>query len=146
MNKYFNSKIYKIIDNTNNNIYIGSTCQELNVRLSEHKYRYKQFLKGLANSLSSFEILKNNDYKIELIENIQCNNVKELKQKERYYIDNIMCVNIQKPLRTPKEYYETNKDIINKKRNERKLCECGKYYTSQNYNRHLQSRNHIKII
>ena len=31
------AKIYKFTDNTNDNIYIGSTCQSLKNRLLEHK-------------------------------------------------------------------------------------------------------------
>jgi Uri superfamily endonuclease len=36
MNKYNNGKIYKIIDNTNGNVYYGSTVQTLGERLSRH--------------------------------------------------------------------------------------------------------------
>ena len=37
------AKIYKIIDNTNQNVYIGSTCGSLKDRLSRHKGNYKGF-------------------------------------------------------------------------------------------------------
>ena len=37
-------KIYQIVDNTNDNIYIGSTCCSLKKRLSNHKSAYKRFL------------------------------------------------------------------------------------------------------
>ena len=37
MSKYQNGKIYKIVDNTNDNVYIGSTINSLNVRLSKHE-------------------------------------------------------------------------------------------------------------
>ena len=40
------AKIYKIIDNTNQNVYIGSTCKTLKERLTKHKNNYKLFLKG----------------------------------------------------------------------------------------------------
>ena len=40
-------KIYQIVDNTNNNKYIGSTCKTLNQRLSKHKNNYKSFLNGI---------------------------------------------------------------------------------------------------
>ena len=36
-------KIYQIVDNTNNNKYIGSTCKSLKYRLTEHKSSYKRF-------------------------------------------------------------------------------------------------------
>ena len=43
------AKIYKIVDNTNDNTYIGSTCQRLKRRLVKHECDYKRFLKGIFN-------------------------------------------------------------------------------------------------
>ena len=37
---YKNAKIYRIVDNTSDNQYIGSTCRTLSARLSEHKSRF----------------------------------------------------------------------------------------------------------
>ena len=47
MVNYANGKIYKIIDNTNNNIYYGSTCQKLKERKAQHIRGYKQYLIGI---------------------------------------------------------------------------------------------------
>ena len=59
MVNYQLGKIYKIVDNTNGNIYIGSTCEKyLSNRLSGHQSKYKLYLKGLTNNIKSFEILK----------------------------------------------------------------------------------------
>ena len=41
MTDYSKGKIYKIIDNTNGKIYIGSTVQTLQGRLLGHKTEYK---------------------------------------------------------------------------------------------------------
>ena len=38
MNRYDNSIICKLYDDITNHFYIGSTVQQLNVRLSGHKY------------------------------------------------------------------------------------------------------------
>jgi len=94
-------KIYKIIDNTNGNVYIGKTEQTLNQRLTGHKYDYK-----IGNNCSSCIILKNGDYDIELIEET------EDKSRERYWIENTNCVNKEIPGRTIKEWREDNKDRI----------------------------------
>ena len=40
--KYLNGKIYKLIDNTNNNVYIGSTCNSLKDRLKGHRDKYNE--------------------------------------------------------------------------------------------------------
>ena len=41
MNKYQNGKIYKITSKQTDDVYIGSTIQELNKRLIHHKAKYK---------------------------------------------------------------------------------------------------------
>ena len=43
MNKFHNSKIYKITDNTNNQVYIGSTIKTLQQRLQGHKTAAKSY-------------------------------------------------------------------------------------------------------
>lgn len=117
-----NGKVYKIIDKTNGNVYIGSTCQTLSQRLTQHKANYKQYLKGnRGNNTTSFEILKNNNYEIVLLEN--CNNITskdELHTRERYYIDSLECVNKCRPgvfnelgkEQYKKHWVENNKDKL----------------------------------
>jgi len=109
MSKYQNAKIYKIVDNTNNNIYIGSTYLSLQTRLTKHKCNFN----CPNNYCSSYEIIKNNDYKIELIENYPCNNKKELEERENYHIKNNICINIKGKGFNSKKYYINNKDKIN---------------------------------
>ena len=94
MNKYEMGKIYKIIDNTNGNEYYGSTIVNLNERKSRHVTDYKRYLnKKTDYVLTSFEIIKNNNYKICLVEDFPCNSKKELETREAYYIRNNNCVN-----------------------------------------------------
>lgn len=87
------SKIYKLVDKTNDNIYIGSTWETLSMRLSKHKSHYNQYLKGNGGSVRSFDILKTQDYEIKLIEDYPCNTEKGSKQREGHYQDNIEYVN-----------------------------------------------------
>ena len=144
-NKLNNAKIYKITDNTNNNKYIGSTCKTLNQRLSVHKCDYKRFLKGLFHNIKSFDILKNGDYKIELLENCNIKTKQELLERERFYIENNECLNKCIPCRTHKQYYNDNKDKFkeyyndNKDKakeyyndNKEKLNNCHKEYNANN--------------
>ena len=98
-------KIYKIIDNTNDNVYIGITQQKLYQRLNNHK----QDCKRDAFCISK-QIIKNGDYKIELIEET------DDKSRERYWIENTNCINKQIPGRTPKEYYNDNKHLLDKEK------------------------------
>ncbi len=100
-------KIYRIVDNTNGNIYIGKTKQKyLSSRLRQHKYNTKKN----TNRCMSREIIKNGDYKIELIE--ETND----ETRERYWIENTECINKQIPGRTYKEWCEDNKEIIKNKK------------------------------
>ena len=55
MNKYNKGKIYKIVDNTNGNVYIGSTIQTLSQRLGGHETNL---------NCSSRDIIANGDYDI----------------------------------------------------------------------------------
>jgi len=78
-------KIYKIVDNTNNNVYIGQTKQKyLSSRISTHKNHFKKSI----NDCSSNIILKNNDWYYQLIEET------EDKSREAYWIENSEnCIN-----------------------------------------------------
>lgn len=120
-------KIYKIVDNTNSNIYIGKTCLTLKKRLQFHEGHYNRFLKGLYGNVKSFNILKNNDYKIELLENCKIKTEQELKARERHYIECNDCVNKNIPGRTSKEWYEANKD-----KNKEQIKERKKVYYENN--------------
>ena len=75
---YSNAKIYKIVDNTNGNIYIGSTCKKLCQRIAQHRTDYKNFLNGTNHYITSFKILENGDYDIILLE--QCENITNKEQ------------------------------------------------------------------
>ena len=105
MPNYKQSKIYKLVDNTNGNVYYGSTTQTyLSKRLSQHRTAFNG-----GNHSSSHEILKNNDYDIVLVELYPCNSKDELIMRERYYIENNKCVNKSIPGRTKLEYRYTDK-------------------------------------
>ena len=100
-------KIYKIVDNTNDNVYIGITTQTLKRRLNGHKHKI---------TCSSRNIIKNGDYRIELIEET------DDKSRERHWIENTECINITIPGRTKKEwskeYSEKNKERLAEKQKE----------------------------
>ena len=92
-------KIYKIVDNTTDNIYIGSTCEPiLSRRLAQHISSYKRYLNGKQNYVSSYDIIAKSDYDIILIELCPCNTKDELLARERYYRDTLICVNKNRPI------------------------------------------------
>lgn len=92
---YKNGKIYKITSPHTDKIYIGSTIQPLEIRLSKHRHDYKRYCDGRYNYVSSLELIDCGDCKIELIKNYPCNSKKELEQEEyRIQNENENCVNI----------------------------------------------------
>lgn len=67
--KYQRGKIYKLVDNITQKIYIGSTCNTLPARKHEHKKNYINYIGGVKNNyISAFDIVKNDNFDIYLIE------------------------------------------------------------------------------
>ena len=121
MVNYQQAKIYKIIDNITDEIYIGSTCYPNLARaLASSVENYKSYLKdNLRSYCSYFKIFENNDdddYDIILLENFPCNSKDELNARLKYYIKNNECVNKKIMGRTKKEYNEDNKEKLLKKK------------------------------
>jgi hypothetical protein len=145
INKYHSSKIYKISSSHSDKFYIGSTIQPIKTRLIGHKSAYKIYIeKDMGAYISSFDIVKFEDAKIELIKEIKCENRKELDRIEgdciKEYHDRIL--NKLVAGRTHKERYEINKEKINKPI----VCECGSKYTSQYTLRHRKTQRHKLFI
>jgi hypothetical protein len=110
MERYKRGKVYKIVCRKTGKQYIGSTCKKLlSQRLAGHVGHFKLWKKNNFSFITSFTILEENDYYIELIELVPCSSKDELKVRERFYIQNNECVNKAIPLRTREEYKEDNK-------------------------------------
>jgi hypothetical protein len=147
-NKFFNSKIYKIVCNVTGDIYIGSSCETLEERLKQHKHGYKSYMEGKFRFVTSFKILERDDYNIELICDYPCENNTELRKEEQRHIDMNECVNIQRAF-SSKEYKRENKKEYRKKNKERDnrkfTCECGALSFYRCRKRHYSSKKHIQF-
>ena len=115
MVNYANGQIYKLVNNVDDEIYIGSTCGTLRLRKSSHK--------SLARKDTERRVYKHlneigwDNVDIILIEACDCQNKDELHRRERYWIDTLNpSLNKVLPRRTKKEYYEANKEVIFEKR------------------------------
>ena len=153
MKDYSKSKIYLITCLVTDLKYVGATTMDsIFTRLLQHVYAYRTYANGRrVDYCRSFEIIKNNNFKIELLEECPCETQEELDAKERYYIESIECINKNIPSRTLKEYYKDKihhfKDYYQRvKDNERFkkkiLCSCGSYYTLNNKNHHYNTHKH----
>jgi len=132
--RYNNGKIYKLVSNHTDKVYIGSTIQKLSSRISGHRKAYNRYLNGKANNITSFNLICFPDCKIYLIESVSCNNRAELEKRERFYIESMECCNKYIPGRTYKEYREDNKDKIKQyyQTNKDKIEEQRKEYQKNN--------------
>lgn len=111
MPDYSKAKIYKLVCNISGKQYIGSTCYTLSQRKAKHVYDSK--LKDCY--VRSRDIIEGGNFDIILIEDFPCNNIEQLKARERYWIENTENVNFAIPNSTRQEIYkrwyskETNK-------------------------------------
>jgi hypothetical protein len=147
------AKIYKITNDFNNDVYIGSTCDELTKRFSLHKSEHNHHnckhrpLYKLMNEIGF------NRFRIQLLENYPCSDKYEMRQKEGEYIRKFGTLNIHIAVgiinqkENPKEY---NKEY-NKLRYETKqkipvVCECCCIITSMCKKRHEKTKKHIQLM
>ena len=118
MNKYNNSKIYKIISKIEPfYYYIGSTTLNIKRRLTHHKSNANKYP---DNKKNKHFISINWDVNIEIIKEVNTDNLKELRVIENNYIQQFikcpLCLN-------------TNDAIIDKeKRKNNRRENCKKYY------------------
>ena len=131
MVNYQDGKIYKLVGG--GLTYIGSTTQKLSRRKSQHKAQ---------KNYSSRQLIDYDDFDIILIENFPCKTKEELLARERYYIENIECINMQIPTRTRKEYREANKEKLKEyyEKNKEKKKQWDKTYREKNRDK----RNELK--
>lgn len=138
---YSKAKIYRIYSPSNPDAgeYIGASVQSLSSRMCKHRDHYQRYLAGTFHKLSSFDILKYDDARIELVEECPCENKEQLSKKEGEYIrggSNI--VNMVIPGRTKQEHYY---DFQVKN-----LLKSSKYYESHKTERreyYLKNREEI---
>lgn len=145
MPDFSKGKIYRIIDLATNKQYIGSTTLSLSLRLNKHVQDYKLYLVDKFHMLASFNVLRNNNYEIHLIEEYPCTTKQELLNRERYYQSTMPNVNKNRAgvmmalgNQYQNDYYLRNKDNINVKC----TCECGATFIKRQTQRHLLSEKH----
>ena len=147
---YKNGKIYQIVSDQTDKVYIGSTTQKLCQRMSHHRSDFSDH----KSNISSKELLQFSDAKILLLEDFPCDNKEQLIKREgevmrtfenrvnkciagnligrtqkEYYIEN---------KERAKEYYEKNKEVISEKqkvyneKNKEAISERQKVYNEKN--------------
>ena len=140
INKYQNSKIYKITDKAYTKCYIGSTVEYLCNRMAKHRFDYKKWCNGEKGSCSSFSLFEEygvDNVIVELIEKYPCEDKEELQAREGHYIKNTECVNKNIMGRTDQEYYQDNREKILKQVKE--YSEANKERKTKYHNSYYQN-------
>jgi hypothetical protein len=150
LNKFQEGKIYKIICDDFDKIYIGSTVQKLSQRLASHKAKQCCYSK---------ELFEYPNVRIELIEQYPCNSKDELTKREQYYINENrdICINNKNAYISKEdakerdrlhliEYYRLNRDVIREQQKEKMICECGVEINKNHKQRHIETEKHIELM
>ena len=106
MPDYSQGKIYKVECNITNEVYYGSTVLSLSRRMRRHRNGKK--------CCTAINIINRGNYNVKVIEEYPCNSKQELEARERWYIENNVCINKCIPGRTEKEWREANKEHCKK--------------------------------
>ena len=148
---YDKAKIYQIINDVSDDVYIGATCQPLSKRMAEHRISMKSKRDKHIKLYQKMAEIGVEHFRIELIKETPCENIEQLRAIEGKYIRELGTLNSKvsgrnsaqynqefkeryKP--TKQKYKESNKESINEKNreyyNERKEQICEKH--RQRYN------------
>jgi hypothetical protein len=135
-----NAKVYKITNDLNDKIYIGSSNnQYLSCRMTCHRQMCKD-LTGRRNTklYSYMREIGVEHFHIELIEKFQCETKQQLREREQHHIDILKPeLNMFRAIENP-NYVKLNREKINKKSNEyyytnkEKLLKKQKEYAEKN--------------
>ena len=146
MSRYANGKIYKLVNNFDKEIYIGSTCLPL------HKRYYKHKSDGVK--LPERKVYKHlagigwDEVKIILIESFPCENKMELEKRECYYIDLLSpSLNSKRPCVTEEERKKSQLKRDQKRRAIDYLCNiCQVTCPMDHKSHHNKSKRHLKMV
>ena len=170
---YSNTMIYKLVCNDLNvkDCYVGHTTNFKN-RKHNHKNTCNNPNVECHNMPVHKCIRSNggwNNWNMILVEQFECSNKMEAEQKEREIIEQLKpTLNKSSPYRTPEErkqykqqwhnehreqdlersrnWYLTNKDVLNEQRKVKTVCECGTECRKCDYSRHLKSQRHREYV
>ena len=154
-------RVYKIINSIDNEIYVGSTFNQLRHRWQGHKQDYKQWINGKSRCKCSifdkFKLLGIENFKIMLIKEYLVyrehkKDFKHLHSKEQLWINKLKCINVQcsfNPI-PRKEYHKqyklNNKNKISEQLKIKINCSCGSIINKISKNRHQKTKKHKQWV
>jgi hypothetical protein len=131
-----NGKVYKIEDKETGEVYIGSTIMYLSKRLATHRSNCRRYDAGEKIShCSSYDIIRRNNYDVEILHKLVCENKNELCQLEREAIGKYgdKCVNkMRRPAITYEEKLQSNLKYTQSEKGKNKKAESDRKYREAN--------------
>ena len=177
MPDYKNGKIYTIRCLSDKDlIYVGSTCQLLSYRWSDHK---RNSTKEKYENICLYVQINQkgiDDFYIELYEKFPCTCKEELLKREgevirsmgsmnhiisgrtktEYYVENKDHINLlhrnyyekhsEDIKKNKKQYYHENKETIQIRQKEKMQCECGCMIARSDIAKHKKTKKHIDLM
>ena len=148
---YDKAKIYQLVNDITDDIYIGSTCQPLSKRMAEHRISMRSSRDHHIKLYQKMIEIGVEHFRIELIKECPCENIEQLRAIEGKYIREMGTLNShiagrtssdykkefkERYIPTYQSYRENNRDLLNEKNriyyNERSETICAKH--RQRYN------------
>ena len=126
---YKNGRIYQILNNVDDDVYVGSTTQTLCKRMAKHRVDMNATTKQHRPLYVKMKKHGVECFYIELIEECPCENKEQLHKREGHFIREIATLNMCQAGRTKKEWTTDNNEHVQEN--------AHKYY-EQNKEKHSQ--------
>ena len=145
MPDFANSKIYKLYSNNlPDTCYVGSTVQTLNHRLWAH-------VSDAKNKLTASKIIiEAGDFHIDELEIFPCLSFTELRKREQYWMDKLVCCNQRRAFQTKEQRKEQIRVKTAKQTAKRSKapvqCFCGGKYLCTHKARHFKTKKHQAAV
>lgn len=125
--------------------YYGSTKRNVDLRIKEHINDYNGYKKGKKKyNNSAFKIigLGKDNFKYEIIETIDTDDINVIRGVEDFYISNFECINNFRAYYTEEEYKEKEKMRCKLKNNKRVKCPtCNLEMNYSSLTRHIKRKH-----
>ena len=149
-NPNWSAKLYRVVNDVNSLVYIGSTFRKLPIRLAQHQLRSTTC--GGPLYILMREIGRDK-FRIELIQDFPCDSREELLEEEKKLIQREGTLNYRVERRGPAEYYQQTREKHQERmkawyvENNARLttpnaCGCGGRFTTANRTKHEKTARH----
>jgi len=137
-------KVYKVINDVDDMVYIGSTTQKyLSQRMSNHRQCAR-----LDNSSLMYQHMRRvgiEHFKIVFVENVPCDHIYELASREEHWRQQVKS-ELRLNMIAARQTQQTHDESRARSRDYNKLpmtCDCGAQITKNSLSRHRRSKKHI---